>query len=152
MHSACTTFIGAPLPQHLLCRIQTFWGKHIWRIPLAITLIIPITNILSSFQFLALHRRTEVAHPEPTKEFLELDPETAMLHAPFRCTHPPPHPPFLLMQNWSPKDIAGKWYQKMKVSNQIYVLAISGKGYWPPRNQTIGIQNCDQIDFHAGPP
>jgi len=49
-----------------------------------------------------------VVHPEPTKAFLKLSPETAMLSAPFRCTHPsPPIPPFLLKQNPSPKVIAG---------------------------------------------
>jgi len=44
--------------------------------------------------------RTAVAHPEPTKVFLKLSPEMAMLSAPFRCTHPsPPIPHFLLKQN-----------------------------------------------------
>ena len=55
-----------------------------------------------------VHRRTAVAHPEPTKVFPKQSPETAMLSAPFRCTHPPPPiPPFLLKQNLSPKVIAG---------------------------------------------
>ena len=36
-----------------------------------------------------------MAHPVPS-------PEAAMLFVPFGCTHPPP-PPFLLMQNLSPK-------------------------------------------------
>jgi len=54
-----------------------------------------------------VHRRTAVAHPEPTKAFLKRSPETAMLFA-FGCTHsPPPIPPFLLKQNLSPKVIAG---------------------------------------------
>jgi len=49
-----------------------------------------------------------VAHPEPTKMFLKQSPETTMLSAPFRCTHPPPPVPhFRLIQNISPKDIAG---------------------------------------------
>ena len=40
-----------------------------------------------------------MAHPEPTKVFLKLSLETAMLSALFRCTHPhPPVPPFLLKQ------------------------------------------------------
>ena len=40
--------------------------------------------------------------------FSKQNPETAMLSAPFGCTHPPPPiPPFLLKQNLSPKVIAG---------------------------------------------
>ena len=47
-----------------------------------------------------VHRRTAVAHSEPTKAFSKRRPETAMLSAPFGCTHPPPPiPPFLLKQN-----------------------------------------------------
>jgi len=47
-----------------------------------------------------------VAHQEPTKAFLKLSPEIAMLSAPFRCTHPrPPIPPFLLKQNLAPKSL-----------------------------------------------
>ena len=49
-----------------------------------------------------------MAFPVPTKSLLKMSPDAAMLFAPFRCTHPPPPvPPFLLMQNLSPKDIAG---------------------------------------------
>jgi len=49
-----------------------------------------------------------VAHSEPTKAFSKQSPETAMLSAPFRCTHPPPPiPPFLLKQNLSREVIAG---------------------------------------------
>ena len=49
-----------------------------------------------------------MTHSEPTKVFLKLKPEMAMLSAPFGCTHPPhPIPPFLLKQNLSPKVIAG---------------------------------------------
>ena len=39
-----------------------------------------------------MHRSTEVAYPEPTKVFLKLSPETVMLSAPFKCTHPSPLP------------------------------------------------------------
>ena len=54
-----------------------------------------------------VQRRREMAHPVPTKGFLQPSPEAAMLFAPFRCTHPhSPIPPFLLKQNLSPKDIA----------------------------------------------
>jgi len=50
----------------------------------------------------------EMVHPVPTKVFLKLSPDMAVLFVPFGCTHtPPPVPPFLLMQNLSPKDIAG---------------------------------------------
>jgi len=48
-----------------------------------------------------------VAHSEPTKAFSKRSPETAMLSAPFGCTHPlPPIPPFLLKQNLSPEVVA----------------------------------------------
>ena len=33
MHSAHTTFVGAPLPQHSLLSGQTWWGPHTWRDP-----------------------------------------------------------------------------------------------------------------------
>ena len=33
MHSAHTTFVGTPLPQHSLLRGQTWWGPHTWRDP-----------------------------------------------------------------------------------------------------------------------
>jgi len=48
-----------------------------------------------------------MAHPVPTKGFLQLSPEAAMLFAPFGCTHsPPPVLPCLLKLKLSPKDIA----------------------------------------------
>ena len=53
----------------------------------------------------------------PTKSLLKMSPDTAMLFAPSGCIHPPPLvPPFLLMQNLSPKDIAGIDIMKLKVS------------------------------------
>ena len=33
MHSAHTTFVGTPLPQHSLLSSQTWWGPHTWRDP-----------------------------------------------------------------------------------------------------------------------
>ena len=55
-----------------------------------------------------MHRRREMAHPVLTKGFLQLSPEAAMLPGPRVETHPPPPvPPFLLVQNLSPKVIAG---------------------------------------------
>jgi len=43
-----------------------------------------------------------------TKGFLQLSPEAAMLPGPRVETHPPPSvPPFLLVQNLSPKNSAG---------------------------------------------
>jgi len=49
-----------------------------------------------------------MAHPVLTKGFLQLSSEAAMLPGPSVETHPPPPvPPFLLLQNLSPKDIAG---------------------------------------------
>ena len=48
-----------------------------------------------------------MAHPVPTKAYLQPSPEAAKLFAPFGYTHlPPPVPPFLLAQNLSLKDIA----------------------------------------------
>ena len=32
-HSAHTTFVGTPLPQHSLLSGQTWWGPHTWRDP-----------------------------------------------------------------------------------------------------------------------
>jgi len=62
-------------------------------------------------------KRMEMALPVPTMSLLNTSPEAAMLLAPFGCTHPPPPvPPFLLMQNLSPKDIAGSDIMKLKVS------------------------------------
>ena len=53
-------------------------------------------------------RRREMARPVPTKGFLQLSPNAAMLPGLRVETHPPPPvPPFLLAQNLSPKDIAG---------------------------------------------
>ena len=58
-----------------------------------------------------------MALPVPTKSLLKMSSDTAMLFAPFGCTHPPPPvPPFLLTQNLSPKDIAGSDIMKLKVS------------------------------------
>ena len=47
-----------------------------------------------------------MAHPVPTKGFLQLSSEAAMLFALFGCSHPPPPVlPFLLAQNLSPNNI-----------------------------------------------
>ena len=62
-------------------------------------------------------KMTEMAFPVPTKSFLQTSPDTAMLFAPFWCTHPPPPIlPFLLKQNLSPKDIARSDIMKLEVS------------------------------------
>ena len=54
----------------------------------------------------SMPKRIEMALPVPTKSLLKTSPDTAMLFAPFGYTYPPsPVPPFLLMQNLSPKDI-----------------------------------------------
>jgi len=59
-----------------------------------------------------------MAHPVPTKAFLQPSPEAAMLFAPFGYTHPPPHlPPFLLVQNLSHKDIARSDFTSSKSAN-----------------------------------
>jgi len=55
-----------------------------------------------------VHRRTAVAHLQPTKAFSKRSPETAMLSAPNGYTYPlPPILPFLLKQNLSREVIAG---------------------------------------------
>ena len=52
-------------------------------------------------------RRRKMAHPVPTKAFLQPSPDTVLLFSPFGSTDPPlPDPPLLLMQNPSPKDTA----------------------------------------------
>jgi len=62
-------------------------------------------------------KRIEMDLPVPTKLLLKMSLDTAMLFAPFRCTHPSlPVPPFLLTQNLSPKDISGSNIMKLKVS------------------------------------
>ena len=62
-----------------------------------------------------------MALPVPTKSLLRTSPDTAMLFAPFGCSHPPsPVPPFLLTQNLSPKDIAGS--DIMKFRKQLLIL------------------------------
>ena len=51
-------------------------------------------------------RRRETAYPVPAKIFLKLNPDMAMLFAPFGCTHPPSLVLlFLLMQNLSARNI-----------------------------------------------
>ena len=63
----------------------------------------PEGRFLSPF----MQRRREVAHPVPTKDFLQLNPQATMLPGPSVVTCPlSPIPPFLLAQNQSPKDIA----------------------------------------------
>ena len=58
-----------------------------------------------------------MALPVLPKSLLKMSPDTAMLFAPFGCTHPPPPvPPYLLTQNLSPKDIAQNDIMKLKVS------------------------------------
>ena len=64
----------------------------------------PEDRFLSPF----MQKRIGTDHPVPTTGFLQLSPEAAMLPGPRVETHPPPPvPPFLLVQNLSPKDIAG---------------------------------------------
>ena len=73
-------------------------------------------------------KTAEMALPVPTKTFLLRSPDTAMLFAPFGCTHPPPPvPPFLLSQNLSPKVIAGCDIMKLKVPSHLKT-SLAGKG------------------------
>jgi len=63
-----------------------------------------IDRFLSPF----MHMRREMAHQGMTRGFLQLIPAAAMLPGPrVETCPPPPVPPFLLVQNLSPKDIAG---------------------------------------------
>jgi len=50
-----------------------------------------------------VHSRREMAHPVLTKIFLKLNPDSAMLFAPFRCTHP--LPVLLLMETYLQKTL-----------------------------------------------
>jgi len=81
-----------------------------------------------------------MALPVPTKVFLQANPDTAMLFAPFGCTHPPPPvPSFLLMQNLSPKDIAGSDIMKQKVSG-LHMKSLGRKGLTTVHVNTVHIQ------------
>jgi len=52
----------------------------------------------------------------PTKAFLQMSPDMAILFAPFWCTNPSfPITLFPLMQNLSSKDIAGSGIMKLRV-------------------------------------
>ena len=80
--------------------------------------------------------RTERPLPVPTKLLLVTSPDTTMLFAPFRCTHPPPPIlPFLLKQNLSPKDIVGSDILKLKVSWRIYLLWALKSLVWNGKDQ-----------------
>ena len=70
-----------------------------------------------------MRRRTAVAHPEPTKAFLMLNPETAMLSTPIRCTHPPP--PIPPPNNIARSDIT-KWNFHARYTAFFQVLATYG--------------------------
>ena len=101
-----------------------------------------------------IHRRTEVAYPEPTKVFLKLSPETFMLSVPFGCTHrPPPIPPFLFTQVTEPisKGYCRKWHHKMKVScclqtvtsgKDTYMASSTANDNWSEQWQPERRQKC----------
>ena len=56
-----------------------------------------------------------MANPEPTKVFLKLIPDTAMLSKPFGCSHSLPSvPPFLLKKNLSLKNGAPSDITRLK--------------------------------------
>ena len=58
-----------------------------------------------------------MAYPALAKGFSWRSPNATILFASFGCTHPPPPvPPFLLMQDISPKDTARYDIMKLKVS------------------------------------
>jgi len=72
------------------------------------------------FRYLFVHRRGEMAHPVPTKVFLKLSPDSAMIFAPFGCIHISLSHPFcpcgtylqrtlLKMTSWSWKFHALLW-------------------------------------------
>jgi len=64
-----------------------------------------------------MQKGREMAHPVLTKGFLQLRPEASMIPGPRVENYPPPPVPFFLMvQNLSPKDIAGSDIMKLKVS------------------------------------
>ena len=86
-----------------------------------------------------------MAQSVPTKVFSKLSPETAMLFAAFRCTHPPPTvPPFLFMQNLSPKNVAPSnivmsstdGYIQESVNFRVFHMPLSGHHF---NFQTLGL-------------
>ena len=80
-----------------------------------------------------MQNRRKMAHPVPSKAFLQTSPEAAMLFAPFGCTHPPPPvSPFLLVQNLSPKDITGSDITSTKSADWVKFIKYA-IDLWPPK-------------------
>lgn len=83
-----------------------------------------------------MHRRIEVAHPVPTKVFLKLSPEMAMLSTPFGCIHPlPPFLSFLLKQNLH---ISKKMLRQVTSQDEILMRDISSY-IWERGKQDVWI-------------
>ena len=129
---------------------NSFTARHGW----------PEDHFLSPF----VQRRREMGHPVLTKGFLQLSPKAAMLPGPsVKPTYLPG--PFLLVQNLSPKDIAGsditswQWHHKLKVlwhinSSIVYnrlmgpfqhILRINQEILSSPRYQARSVSNPPPI-------
>jgi len=65
-----------------------------------------------------------MALPVPTKAFVQASPHTAMLLAPFRCTHPPPPvSPFLLRHaEYKSPGHCRKWYNEAECLTTSYTV------------------------------
>jgi len=72
------------------------------------------TSREGSFLSPFVHRRREKVHPVPTKVFLKLSPDTAMLFAPFGCTPCPVLSAHAEPISGAPMDIAGSDIMKLE--------------------------------------
>ena len=84
---------------------------------------------------------------DPTKGLLQPNPHTAMLFSPFGCIYQPtsPVPPFLLILNQFPKEIAGSNITNCltHTADLTHSLALSGKSGLRLRVRVYGMsQNC----------
>jgi len=108
LQSSCTHLRLKPHPLSNELAIVTALGQ--WS-PLQsekITSLPEVEALHGLFSKPVCAQEERMAHLGLTKGFLQLSPEAAMLPAPRVETRPPPPvPPFLLVQNLSPKDIAG---------------------------------------------
>ena len=68
-----------------------------------------------------VHRRTAVAHSEPTKAFPKWSPETAMLSAPFGCHPPLPIRPFCWSRTYLQRSL-----QEVTSQDESFMPDISG--------------------------
>jgi len=93
------------------------------------------------FLNLFVHKRTKVAHLMPTKVFLKPTSETAMLSAPFGCTHLPLSHPFC----WSKTYLQITLHQ---VTSPDVSLMLDVASYiWERVNEHYSSTSCYQTNF-----